>query len=213
MASIPTQEDFLAATRKSQEVMIAAIKAWLETVRTAAPKLTAVYAPLTERLPKLRPVSLPFADKLPTPEEAVDSAYHMAEELLANQRKFAEDLVKAMTPLMPVRGETAPKGNGSSEPKVPGQRVWSEAVAVSKPKPVAVTEPKPVAVTEPKAATSAEPKAPASPADKSTSARPAPRNTASKSTAAKTAAAKTAAGTSAPNRTPSSRAPKGTGAS
>jgi hypothetical protein len=228
MASIRTQEDFLAATRKSQEAMIAAIKAWLETVRTTTPKLTAVYAPLTERLPKLPPVSLPFADKLPTPEEAVDSAYHMAEQLLANQRRFAEDLVKAMTPLMVGRGEAASKGNGSREPKVPGQRVWSEAVAVSEPKPVAVSEPKPVAVSEPKpvavsepkAAASAEPKAPASPAAKSTSARPtrrttAPtaRSTASKSAAPKSGTAKTDAATSSPKRTPSSRAPKGTGAS
>jgi hypothetical protein len=99
MASMPTQDEFLAATRKSQEAMIAAIRTWFETVRTATPKLTSVYAPLTDRLPKLPTVSLPFADKLPTPEQAVDNAYHMAEQLLANQRKFTEDLLDAMTPL------------------------------------------------------------------------------------------------------------------
>jgi hypothetical protein len=221
MASIPTQEDFLAATRKSQEAMIAAIKTWLKTVRAATPRLTSVY----ERLPKLPPVSLPYADKLPTPEEAVDNAYHVAEQLLANQRKFAEDLLKAMAPLMPGRGEAAPEANAPREPKVPSQRVWQEAVAVSEPKPVAVSEPKPVAVTEPKpvavsepkpvavsepkpaavsepkpaepkpAAASAEPKAAARPAAKSTAARPAPRTTAaaSKSTTAKSTAAKSGA--------------------
>ena len=57
MASIPTQDEVLAATRKGQEAMMAAIKTWLETVRTAAPKLP----------PRLPQVSLPFADKLPTP--------------------------------------------------------------------------------------------------------------------------------------------------
>src|SRR5215472_16107843 len=149
MASIPTQEDVLAATRKSQEAMVAAVKNWLEAVRTATPKVVSVYAPLTDRLPKLSPVSLPFADKLPTPQDAVASAYDMAEELLAGQRKFAEELLKAMTPLMPGRGEAAPKGNGSSEPKVPAQRVWQEAVAVSKPEPVAVSKPEPVAVSKP----------------------------------------------------------------
>ena len=123
MASIPTQEEFLAATRKSQEAMIAAIKTWFETVRTATPKLTSVYAPLSGRRPRL-PVSLPFAGKLPTPEEAVGNAYHMAEQLLANQRQFAEELLKAMAPLMPGRSEAAPEGNGSSEPKVPSHRVW-----------------------------------------------------------------------------------------
>jgi len=158
MASIPTQEDFLAATRKSQEAMIAAIKTWFETVRTATPRLTSVYAPLTERLPKLPPVSLPFADKLPTPEQAVGNAYHMAEQLLANQRQFAEDVLKAMAPLMPGRHEAAPKGNGSSEPKVPSHRVWQEAVAVSEPKPVAVSQPKPVAVSEPKPVAVSQPK-------------------------------------------------------
>ena len=158
MASIPLQEDFLAATRKSQEAMIAAIKTWFETVRTATPRLTSVYTPLTGRLPKLPPVSLPFADKLPTPEQAVDNAYHMAEQLLANQRQFAEDVLKAMAPLMPGRHEAAPKGNGSSEPKIPSHRVWQEAVAVSEPKPVAVSEPKPVAVSQPKPVAVSQPK-------------------------------------------------------
>jgi hypothetical protein len=218
MASIPTQEDVLAATRKSQEAMMAAVKTWLETVRTATPRVASVYAPLTDRLPKLPLVSLPFADKLPTPQDAVASAYNMAEELLAGQRKFAEELVKAMTPLIPGRGEAASKGNGSSKPKVPGQRVWQEAVAVSEPKLTAVSEPKLTAVSEPKApVASAEPKAPARPAATSTAARPAPRTTAAKSgaaksTAAKSTAARRGAGTSTPKRTTASRAPKGTDA-
>ena len=241
MASIPTQEDFLAATRKSQEAMIAAIKTWFETVRTATPRLTSVYAPLTERLPKLPPVSLPFADKLPTPEQAVGNAYHMAEQLLANQRQFAEDVLKAMAPLMPGRHEAAPKGNGSSEPKVPSHRVWQEAVAVSEPKPVAVSQPKPVAVSQPKPVAVSEPKPvavsepkpaepkpvavsepkpavseakePARPAAKSTPARPAPR-TAAKSTASRPTTPKSTAAKSTPAKsTPARPAPKGTDAS
>ena len=220
MASIPTQEDFLAATRKSQEAMIAAIKTWFETVRTATPRLTSVYAPLTERLPKLPPVSLPFADKLPTPEQAVGNAYHMAEQLLANQRQFAEDVLKAMAPLMPGRHEAAPKGNGSSEPKVPSHRVWQEAVAVSEPKPVAVSQPKPVAVSQPKPVAVSEPKPavseakePARPAAKSTPARPAPR-TAAKSTAPRPTTPKSTAAKSTPAKsTPARPAPKGTDAS
>ena len=157
--------------------MIAAVKNWLETLRTATPKVASVYAPLTDRLPKLPLLSMPFADKLPMPHEAVASAYDMAEQLLANQRKFAEELLKAMTPLMPVRGEAAAKGNGSSEPKVPGQRVWQEAVKDSEPKPVTVSEPKPAAVSEPKPVTVSEPKATARPAAKSTPARPAAKRT------------------------------------
>ena len=63
---------------------MAVIKTWLETVRTTAPKLPS----------KLPQVSLPFADKLPTPQDAVANAYRLAEQLLASQRRFAEDLVK-----------------------------------------------------------------------------------------------------------------------
>ena len=239
MASIPTQEELLAATRKSQEAVIAAIKTWFETVRTATPRLTSVYAPLTERLPKLPPVSLPFADKLPTPEQAVDNAYHMAEQLLANQRQFAEDVLKAMAPLMPGRHEAAPKGNGSSEPKIPSHRVWQEAVAVSEPKPVAVSQPKPVAVSqpkpvavsepkpatvsepkptvsEPKPAAVSEPKSAASGAEPKAPARPAPKTpgSAAKSTASRTTTPKSTAAKSTPAKsTPARPAPKDTDAS
>ena len=150
MASIPTQEEFLAATRKGQEAMVVAIKRWLETVRTTNHRLMSVYAPLTDRLPKLPPVRLPFADRLPAPEDAVAGAYDLAEQLLASQRRFAEDLVKATTPLMPRWAVAGPEGNGSSEPRIPARKAWEEAVAVSEAKQVAVTEPKPVAVTEPK---------------------------------------------------------------
>jgi len=43
-------------------------------------------------------VNVPLADKLPKPEEVVSNAYEFAEKLLADQRKFAEDMVKALTP-------------------------------------------------------------------------------------------------------------------
>src|SRR6201985_2331249 len=92
MASTPTRdlpEDILAATRKSQETVIRAIKTWVETVRTVTPDMSSVYAPLANRLPKLP--SIPFSDRLPKPEEVVANGYDFAEHLLAIQRKFAED--------------------------------------------------------------------------------------------------------------------------
>jgi hypothetical protein len=191
MASIPTQEEVLAATRKSQEAMMAAIKTWLETVRTATPKLTSVYAPLTDKLPKL-PASLPFADKLPTPQDAVANAYHLAEQLLASQRKFAEELLKATAPLMPGRGE--------STAEVPSRGAWQEAVTDSEPKTLAPARPAAVTSTPPKAAparpaavTSTPPKAaPARPTAKSTPATSA-RKTTTATSARKSAGAKTAA--------------------
>jgi hypothetical protein len=163
MASIPTQEEVLAATRKSQEAMMAAIKTWLETVRTAAPKLPS----------KLPQVGLPFADKLPTPQDAVANAYHLAEQLLASQRRFAEDLVKVTAPLRP--------GYRESSPEVPSRSAWQDAVTDSEPKTPAVT-------AAAKAADSTAPARPAkaadstAPAAKSTPARTAPRTTAAKRT-------------------------------
>src|SRR5256714_6227516 len=110
MASTPTRdlpEEFLAATRKSQEAAIRAIKTWVETVRTVTPKLPSVYSPLADRLPRLPSVTVPFTDRLPKPEDVVASGYDFAEHLLANQRKFAEDLLAATDPLIPAHSNRA----------------------------------------------------------------------------------------------------------
>ena len=53
------------------------------------------------------------------PEGAVARTYDFAEQLLASQRKFAEDLLKAAAPLMPGRAESAP----ATETYKPGQVV------------------------------------------------------------------------------------------
>jgi len=149
MASPSGQEEFLAVIRKSQEAVIAVVRTLAETVRTASPKLASVYEPLTDNLPKLQSVGVPFADKLPEPEDALARAYGFAEQLLASQRKFAEDLLKAepedavprvydfaeqllasqrkfaedllqaAAPLMPGRAESAP----AAETYKPGQVV------------------------------------------------------------------------------------------
>jgi len=90
MASTPTQDlqnEVLNTIRKSQESVIDAIKTWVETVQSITPKVPAV--------------DMPFADKLPKPEEVVASAYDFAEQLLARQRKFAEEGIKATSSLTP----------------------------------------------------------------------------------------------------------------
>ena len=202
MASIPAQEEVLAATRKSQEAMVAAVKNWLEAVRTVTPKVTSVYSPLTDRLPKLAPVSLPFADKLPTPQDAVSNAYNMAEELLASQRKFAEELLKAMTPLMPGRGAVASKSNGSSEPN-------TVATASTEPKAPAHRTAKSTPARPAPRTTTAKRTA----ANSGTGTSTAAKSTSAKSTGAKSTGAKSGAGTSAAKRTTGNRAPKGTDAS
>src|SRR5215467_14759059 len=93
MASTTTQglqDEVLNTVRKSQEAVIDAIRTWSETIQSITPKLPAV--------------PVPGADKLPKPEDVVASAYDFAEQLLASQRKFAEEMVKATAPLAPVKG-------------------------------------------------------------------------------------------------------------
>lgn len=81
------QDEILKTIGKSQEAVLDAIKTWADTVQSITPKLPAV--------------NLPLADKLPKPQDVVTSAYDFAEQLLASQRKFAEDVLKATAPLVP----------------------------------------------------------------------------------------------------------------
>jgi hypothetical protein len=90
MASTPTQdiqEEFLSTIRKSQETVIDAIRSWVESVQSITPKIPSV--------------QVPGAEKLPKPQDVVASAYDFAEQLLASQRKFAEEVLKATSSLIP----------------------------------------------------------------------------------------------------------------
>ena len=90
MANTPTQDlqnEVLNTVRKSQETVIDALKTWVETVQSITPKIPSV--------------QVPGADKLPKPQDVVASAYDFAEQLLAGQRKFAEEVLKATTSLLP----------------------------------------------------------------------------------------------------------------
>ena len=96
MANNPTQDlqnEVLNTVRKSQESVIDAIKTWVETVQSITPKIPAV--------------DVPFADRLPKPQDVVASGYDFAQKLLTSQRKFADEVVKAAAPLLP--------GNGASK--------------------------------------------------------------------------------------------------
>jgi hypothetical protein len=90
MAEAPAQvvqDELLKTIRQSQEAVLDAMRAWTQTVQSLTPKMPAM--------------SAPFADELPKPEEVVASAYDFAEKLLASQRRFAEEVVKATAPLRP----------------------------------------------------------------------------------------------------------------
>ncbi len=96
MASNPAeqlQEEFLSAIRKSQDIVLQAIKTWVDSAQAVTSKVPAV--------------QLPFADQLPKPEDVVSGTYDFAEQVLANQRKFAEDILKATAPLLPHESKSA----------------------------------------------------------------------------------------------------------
>jgi hypothetical protein len=86
------QGEILKTVRKGQDAVVDAIQMWADAVGSIKP-------PMPE-------VSVPFADKLPTPGELVTGAYDFAEQLLAAQRKFAEDVLRATGPLY--HDDTAP---------------------------------------------------------------------------------------------------------
>jgi hypothetical protein len=98
-ASQEVQGEILNTIRKSQEAVVDAIKRWADAVHTMTPSIPTP--------------SLPYTDKLPKPEEFVASAYDFAEQLLASQRKFAEDVLHATTPMIAAKNGTAAKKTDS----------------------------------------------------------------------------------------------------
>jgi hypothetical protein len=94
MASTVTQElqdQFLTTVRKGQEIALEAIKTMVDTIQNITPKVPSV--------------DLPFAGRLPKPQEVVADSYDFAEKLLVSQRKFADEVVKATAVLLPGKGE------------------------------------------------------------------------------------------------------------
>ena len=86
------QDQFLSLVRKSQEMALDAIKSIVDTAATITPKIPSV--------------DVPFADRLPKPQDVVASGYDFAEKLLSSQRKFADEVVKATAPLLPGNGDS-----------------------------------------------------------------------------------------------------------
>ena len=104
------QQQVLGVVRKSQEMTLDAIKQVVETVNAAAGKLPAM--PFAGKLPSLP--QLPGASALPTPETVVSATFDFVDRLVAEQRKFAGELVKATSSLRPAAN--AEPGAGESAP-------------------------------------------------------------------------------------------------
>jgi hypothetical protein len=94
------QDEILSTVRKSQAAVVDAIQTWASAVQSITPSL-----------PEL---NVPFADKLPKPQDLVAGAYDFAEQLLASQRTFAEDVLKATGSLVPAPHEAPAKKAGAA---------------------------------------------------------------------------------------------------
>ena len=95
------QGQIIDSIRKSQDAVVDALRTWADAVHSLTPSL---------------PVSaVPFADKLPKPKDLVEDAFDFAAQLLAAQRKFAEDVLQITTsvvdeaPAEPVKKPAAAK--------------------------------------------------------------------------------------------------------
>ena len=89
------QTEVLGMVRKSEDMLVGALKTWAEAVQSITPSI---------------PVpNLPYSDKLPKPHEFVANTYDFTEQLLTSQRKFAESLLEAMKPLLGAGNGTAAK--------------------------------------------------------------------------------------------------------
>ena len=104
------QAEIIKTVRRGQEVAvitIGTVKAWADSVRSAAPRPAELKLPEL-RLPELKlpELKLPFADRLPKPDELVGNAYELAGKLLASQRKLAENVRHATSPLRQGKNDT-----------------------------------------------------------------------------------------------------------
>jgi hypothetical protein len=95
------QGDILKTVRKSQDAVVDAIQAWADAVQSIKP-------PFPD-------VTVPFNDKLPKPGELVANAYDFAEQLLAAQRKFAEDVLAVTAPLWTSEPASAKKAGTTAK--------------------------------------------------------------------------------------------------
>lgn len=92
------QGQVLETVRRSQEVTLDVIRSWADALQ-----------PLTAQLP-----ALPAG--VVSPQEVVSGAYDFAQQLLATQRKFAEDVIHAAAPLAVGWSEHAARKAGSAHP-------------------------------------------------------------------------------------------------
>jgi hypothetical protein len=98
------QDQVFSAIRQGQDVVVKAVESWANAVgKLPAP-----------------PVTVPFAEEIPSADEIVDTTFGFAQKLLDAQQEFARNLIKAAAPAIP----------GSAPAKAP--RAAAKVTATSK---------------------------------------------------------------------------------
>jgi hypothetical protein len=115
------QDEFLSTLRKGQEIALDALKTLVETIQSFTPPMPAVRVPL--------------ADRLPGPHEVVARASDFAEQLLANQRQFADEVITAASPLLPGTEDahSAKAGEPAAKAGKPAAKAGKPAAKAGKP--------------------------------------------------------------------------------
>jgi len=114
------REEFLSTLRKGQDIALDALKVLVETIQFVTPSMPADRVPL--------------AGRLPAPHRVVASTNDFAEKLLANQRRFADEVITVVSPLL--TGKPGKAGPGKAD---------KAAVADGDAKPAASRPAKPAA--------------------------------------------------------------------
>lgn len=105
MATTPAQElqeSFLSAIRNSQDITLQAIKVWADAADYFMPKMSYAH--------------LPFARLLPNPHDVVGSSFDFAEQILASQRRFTDDVLKVTSQLLPDKAPASPSETRGRRP-------------------------------------------------------------------------------------------------
>lgn len=101
------QEEFLSTLRKGQDIALDALKTLVETIQFVTPAMPVIH--------------------VPTPHEVVAGASDFAEQLLANQREFADEVITVTSQLLP--GKAGKPAVTRSEGKPAAGRAGKPAAA------------------------------------------------------------------------------------
>jgi hypothetical protein len=81
--AVSPQDQLLEGLREGQEALLENVRTWVQAAEKAAAALPTVETPA-------------LSAELPEPKEVLASSFDFAEKLLANQRRFAEELIAAV---------------------------------------------------------------------------------------------------------------------